>query len=402
MPSDFRTTATPHSRWIMVTACMAILGLSALTGCSRGTVTSVPSPQQPEPKKVAEIGRWSGIDVGSKGVKPITFTFVQMPDGWDFMTDTVIESKNTDLGTLTSDGRSFDADRLAATIKAVVEMDKTIQDKHKIPPERVRIAVSSGVLSRFTNAESAAAAKAQLSKAIEAAVGRAPTFIDERQEAEFAARAIISPVGREGRMVIDIGSGNTKLGWFTEAGFQNATLDSGTKAFRDKAAALAAEKKQSFTEAAAYLRDSILTQELRKKLATAPGVDKIKDVQLIGGAPWALTTFTHPGTTKEMRVVLSAADLDTFAKLVQLKPEVALKQIEASITDPAARETAIKEVERVQKVFTPEELQAAAELLRLTFKELKLDEPHKKVVFFQKGQYAWIAGYLMIEAKLPG
>jgi hypothetical protein len=56
-------------------------------------------------------------------------------------------------------------------------------------------------------------------------------------------------------------------------------------------------------------------------------------------------------------------------------------------------------VDGVQKVFTPDELKAAAEIVRAAFAEGRLGD--KKVVFFQKGQHAWIAGYLMEAAKLP-
>jgi hypothetical protein len=52
----------------------------------------------------------------------------------------------------------------------------------------------------------------------------------------------------------------------------------------------------------------------------------------------------------------------------------------------------------VQKVFTPDQLAAAAVLLKAVVVEARLAD--KSVVFFRKGQYAWIAGCLIEAAGL--
>jgi exopolyphosphatase/pppGpp-phosphohydrolase len=378
------------------------LALAALpAGCTAGSIAQPAAepaaPEEPAPVKAADVGKWAGIDVGSRGVKPIAIDFVNTTDGWDFTTDTSLESRNTDLGTLNDDNSGFDPNRRDAAVAAIAELEKALREKHKLPPERVRVVVSSGVFTRFKDKEKADTARLELTVAVEKAIGRAPDFINEFQEAELAARAIIGPAGRAGRMMIDVGSGNTKFGWYTDAGFQTFTLDSGTKAFRDAAVKQAEARKQPFAEAAEALRETALVVPLREKVGKAPGFDKVTDVQLIGGAPWALATFTHPGSGKELRVRLTAADIEAFAKLAKLKPEAAREAV-AALTEATAKAAGAKEIERVQKVFSPEELQAAAEILRATFAEGKLDA--RKVSFFQKGQFAWIAGYLMVAAKL--
>jgi exopolyphosphatase/pppGpp-phosphohydrolase len=381
--------------------------IGAFVGCTPSAADSappIPAPAPgpaeaaPTPPVGPQAGKWAGIDIGSRGVKPVVMEFTKTPAGWEFSADTTLESDNTDLGTLADGNQKFDAKRLEATVAAVAKQHKALRGKYSLPPDRVRVVVSSGVFTRFKDGAAAGAARRELVAALEKAVGSAPDFIDDRQEAELAARGTISPANRAGRMLIDIGSGNTKFGWYTAAGFQHLTLDSGSKAFRDAAARQASAKKQPFAEAAAELRESTLAAPLRQKGAKAEGFGKATDVQIIGGAAWAAATFAHPGTGSVARVPLAADDVEKFAELARLKPEEAREKALAGLPDPA-RAAGAKEVERVQKVFSPEELQAAAEILRAVYAEARLGD--KKVVFFQRGQHAWIAGYLMEAAKLP-
>jgi hypothetical protein len=372
----------------------ALLALLALVGCTPAPADPKPAePPKADAPKPGTADKWAGIEVGSKGVKPIVMGFTKSAEGWDFTADTTFESKNTDLGTLAEDNSGFDPQRVAATIAAVADLDKAIREKHQLPGDRVKVVFSSGVFTRFKDKEKAAAGRAQLTAAVEKAVGRAPDFITESQEAELAFRGIISPAGRTGRLLIDIGSGNARFGWYAGDAFKSFTVDAGTKLVRDAITKEAAAKKQSFAEAVPAVRKTLLDAPLAEKVKAAKGFDAVKDVFVIGGAAWALSTFTHPGTGDELRVPLTAADVEQFAELARHKPED-VRAKAAGVSDKAG-----KEVERVQKVFTPEDLQAAAEILRAFFAEAKLAD--RKVAFFQKGQYAWMAGYLMAAAKLP-
>jgi hypothetical protein len=149
-------------------------------------VASLP-PQRPD------AGTWAGIDVGAKGVKPVAMTFVRTAGGeWDFTADTSLESKNTDLGTPAAGDSGFDPGRLKATAEAVKELDEKLRKKYALPPERVKVVVSSGVFTRLRDPAVAAAARKELGAALTAATGRAPDFIDGRQEAELAARGTIA------------------------------------------------------------------------------------------------------------------------------------------------------------------------------------------------------------------
>lgn len=387
------------ARWAVLAAAAIAAGCAPTTAEPNAPVATPPSVPllAPEAPK-AGTEKWAGIEVGSRGVKPIVMGFTRTADGWDFTADTTFESKNTELGTLNDDNTALDPKRLDATIAAVAELDKAIRAKHALPAERVKVVFSSGVFTRFALKDRAAEARKVLAAAVEKAVGRAPDFITEQQEAELAVRGIVSPAGRAGRMLVDIGSGNMRFGWYSADAFESFTVDAGTKLVRDAGLKAAAAQKQEFAAVLPAIRKTLLDAPLAAKVKTANGFDKPKEVLLVGGAAWALTTFTHPGTTDQLTVPLIGADVETFARLAKAKPELARADVLTRVKSDRLR-AAGDEFDRVVKVFTPEDLQAAAEILRATFAEAKLAE--RKVLYFQKGQYAWIAGYLMAAAKLP-
>lgn len=388
------------ARWAVLAAVAIAAGCAPTAAEPNPPVATPPSVPllAPEPSKVG-TDKWAGIEVGSRGVKPIVMGFTKTADGWDFTADTTFESKNTELGTLNDENTALDPKRQDATIAAVRELDDAIRAKHALPAERVKVVFSSGVFTRFKDKANAEAARKQLTAAVEKAIGRAPDFITEQQEAELAVRGIVSPAGRAGRMLVDIGSGNMRFGWYNADAFESFTVDAGTKLVRDAGLKAAAAQKQEFAEVLPVLRKTLLDAPLAAKVKAAKGFDKPTEVLLIGGAAWALTTFTRPGTTDQTTVPLTEADVTTFAQLAKMKPELARADVLNRAKSGPVGDAAGKEFDRVVKVFTPEDLQAAAEILRAIFAEAKLAE--RKVLYFQKGQYAWIAGYLMTAAKLP-
>src|SRR5579883_2519737 len=391
---DRRFAATS---WVAILLLAGLAFLPVLVGCEPSPANApVTVAEAPPVAKPTTMEKWAGIDVGSKGVKPIVMGFTKTPSGWDFSADTTLESKNTDLGTLAENGK-FDPKNLANTVAAIAELEKAMREKHALPADRVHVVVSSGVFTRFQNKDAVEIARKELATAIEKAIGRAPDFINEQQEAEYAVRGIITPSARADRLLIDIGSGNTKFGWYIGDKFQSFTLNSGTKGFRDAVAKHAAANNLSFADALAQ-KDTILTKPLKEHVSKAEGFAKLTRIQIIGGAAWALATFTHPGSGAETNVDISAADVEKFASLAKLKPDEAREKALAVLTDPAMKAAGTKELTRVQKVFTPEELQAAAKIIQVIFVEAQLSE--KRVSFYQKGQYAWIAGDLMDKAKL--
>lgn len=348
-------------------------------------------------------GRFGGIEIGAKGVKPIVIDFQKTPSGYDFDVasndDKELKEANTDLGALRPDNnREFAPDRVDATVKAVGVFSRRMKEHYKLPPERVFVVVSSGVFSGFA-AEAVGPARTALTERLMAAEGgHKPAFVTTAQEVEYAARGMIAPDHRGRSLMIDIGSGNTKIGYFHPDGFKSFSVEFGTTRLQREATKRAEAAKRPYPEVLAELQETLVAKPLRVQLSADPGVLKLTEAHLVGGAAWAMANYSQPQKVRDTRVKLGPADVTRFAGLAMLSPGEARKQILAALTNAGLHDDAERELERVQKVFTPEQLAAGAAILQAVADECHLGD--KDVQFFRKGQYAWIAGYLTEAAGL--
>jgi len=359
-------------------------------------------PPAAAPENIAP-GRFGGIEIGAKGVKPIVIDFMKTPSGYDFAVassdDKDLKEANTDLGALRPDNnREFDPDRIDATVKVVGVFSRRMQDHYKLPPERVYVVVSSGVISGFA-ADAIGPARAALTERLMAGGGgHKPVFVATAQEAEYAARGTIAPDHRGQSLMIDIGSGNTKIGYFHPDGFKTFSVEFGTTRLQREVTKRAEAAKRPYTQVLAELQETLIAKPLRAQLSADPRVLKLSEAHLVGGAAWALANYTQPQNVREARVKVRPADVTRFTGLAGLSPVEARKQILADLTDAGLRGDAELELERVQKVFTPEQLAAGGAILQAVADECHFGD--KEVQFFRKGQYAWIAGYLTEAAGL--
>jgi len=349
-----------------------------------------------QPAAAVDPGPFGGIEVGAKGVKPIVIQFLKTATTYDFNVlsadDKELKETNTDLGTpAAGSDKEFDPARVEATAKAVEAYRRRMADHYKLPPERIAVVVSSGVFSGIADG-AAPAARAVLAEKLKG-TGPAVRFITTAQEGEYAAVAILSKERRTKAVVVDIGSGNMRVTRFDGAGFAVAGVEYGTGKLQRDAAKAAADAKRPYPEVLAEFARDKVAAPLRAKVAADPGM-KAAEADLVGGAAWAMTTLAQPARVADTRVKVGPADVARLAELATLPEAEAKAKALAGVADPAAA----AEVDKVQKVFKPEQLAAAAALLRAVFDECALGD--KPVTFFRKGQHAWIAGVLIEAAGL--
>jgi exopolyphosphatase/pppGpp-phosphohydrolase len=370
-----------------------VLLLAFISGCLPGLVLAdKPAESPPSPVKIG------GIEVGATGIKAAVVELTRRPDGGLDFEVVRREERNVSLGTLTPDGRAFTAKALADTREAVKELASEMEKKDGLKPGRIPVVGSSGIFSGFKgNEEAIRGAKAALRKEVEAA-GLLLDFVDVLDEARLGAVACIPAPQRGETLLVDIGGGNTKGGYFSKGAFVNFDVEYGTKTFYREAAKAAKKADGPFAEVAEKVGESVVVPKLKEELTRNPGLARTPRAALVGGIMWALATFTHPDKVGERRVEVTTADLERFQILVKdlaskATSKETLEKILAGVGDEKVRERATREIEAVRKVYAPDQLLAGAVLLRTVAKEIRFDT--KKQIVFYNAPQAWLVGWLM-------
>jgi exopolyphosphatase/pppGpp-phosphohydrolase len=336
-----------------------------------------------------------GIEIGAKGVKTIALDVTGDADNFDIkvlMTGT----ENTTLTAGLAEAGRFSPEALQATAEAVAKFANTLQQEHKVPTERIYVVGSSGLFSAIADKKDAIKSNQDaLSEAVQKASGLKMTFIDVTRESELSIDGIVPKKYSAVSILLDIGGGNTKGGFRDgDKGPVTFGIPYGSVSFSDAARKRPGEA--SYAEKASALRQEVVAPALRKAIEEKPALSKRERVYLSGGAIWAMTTFVHPGG-QEPHVSVTPEDIATYREMLAKAngdyPSPAL----SSLGDKE-RAAAEKEIERVKKTFTVEQLLAGAEILKALADEFHFKD--RKVYFARNGYIGWILAYV-IEKGAP-
>jgi hypothetical protein len=342
----------------------------------------------------AQTTYYGSIDLGSKGIKSALYSFVKEAEGrnarvlYDKTVNTALVSgmKGTQF---TPDGIHDAAD----TVKQLMEDMRAEAKKRKLASVEYYVVGSSGV----AKAEN----KDDLAAAVKTASGFEMSFVDAKQEAYFGARSSIPKVQLGKSMLVDIGSGNTKLGCLVGASdFYSREIPFGSVTGRN-----AGEKKSPQDIPAGI--DSVMLEEVspayKKESMNVPCLANRQRIYWIGGAAWATATFMHPERALSGYVVIYKRDVDTF--LSRLKDGTwNQKPLTFSFAGDVTKEqqAAIRlkaELERsgpkgVMNVFVREDLLSGVSIMKTV---LAASNPSAVVVFSRNGNY--IYGYALDKYK---
>jgi exopolyphosphatase/pppGpp-phosphohydrolase len=339
----------------------------------------------------AAAALYGGIEIGAKGVKAIALDVTSSAAGPEIkvlMTGT----QNTTLTAGLAASKKFSARALEDTAAAVTKLLNKMQKEHHIPRANIFVVGSSGLFSAISgDKEATDANRKALMAAIRSASGEPMSFVDVRREAELTINAVIPPRNASSSVLIDIGSGNTKGGYRSKDGrYVLFGIPYGSVTFSDCIA------KQPGTESSAdravAARRKVLTPALRKDLDGKMGLTERERIYLSGGATWALATYMHPGD-RTSYVPITRDDVARYCQLLQKTPGRHPTIDLSAIPDEAVRAAASKEIARVNKVFTPEQLLAGAEILKAL--TVEFDFSAKKVSFVRHAYIGWILAFVL-------
>jgi hypothetical protein len=339
----------------------------------------------------------AGIEVGSKGVK-LSILEKSVTDNGDFML-LKDSSVNTDFISFTS--ASYDA-----TLNAFAGLYNHVKDQWNILPEDIATLVSSGVkaqadklgkndhLQTFINAF-----KIKINEE-----GRQVEVISVLKESVLSHYGIIPDADRYNTFLIDIGSGNTKGGYFNgdTKEFTMFEIPSGTKSVTNLAEKNCGANCDflAFKNKVPRVVDSIENSEIIYAVNASGAFPASTTMALSGGIAWAVASLLYPENTAQHVTV-------TYKDIVRFR-EVLINRY-ADIPDtnrlmmkgmPAENLSRIRKVvSRVINVFDTKSLLAGSTLLLRIMRQFESPEGGKKFMLVKNGQTGWITGYILKKDK---
>lgn len=325
---------------------------------------------------------YGAIDLGSRGVKAFLYSFVREGEGPDARA-VFKDEVNTKLVSGAQEGRLTPAgiaEATSAVTRLMTEMKAEAQ-KRNLRDVEYYVVGSSGV-AQFPNHE-------ELKSSVDKAAGIAMTFVDARQEAYYGLLSGVPKTRRDASVLIDIGSGNTKLACIEGGEVQSAEVPFGSVTLRT------AGVKEDPDYQAGLTR--VIDQQVRPILSAQTGcVANRRRVYWIGGAAWATATYAHPETALWGFINISMKDTDSFLSQLrdnswlQRRPQFSF----ATDVNPAARQTIqtahLADRKRVSEVFSREDLLAGVSLMKAI---LQSHGPAPTVYFVRNGNYLF--GYAL-------
>ncbi len=360
----------------------------ALLGILWAAITPVTAQNNVTLKKIA------GIEVGSKGVKlTILERSLTDKDYFKVLKDSAINS----------DFSSFTAASFDATMNALTGLYDYTRKDWKVVPADIATVISSGV-------------KAQADK--NGKTGHLQTFIDafriktgeeERnvevisvlKESMLSHYGIISEENRYNTFLIDIGSGNTKGGYFNSdtKSFVMFQLPSGTKStttLTEKGCGTNCDFN-GFKNNVNTVVDSLEKKEIIYAVNASGAYPSSTTMAISGGIAWAVATLLNPEKSADQALEVSYKDVVRFREnLIKYNADIPDTN-KLVIKGMAAAEVSKirKQVQKIINVFDVKALLAGSTLMLRIMRQFEAANSSKKFRLIKNGQTGWITGYIL-------
>jgi len=338
---------------------------------------------------------YTGIEVGSKGVK---MSFVELGKNaqtngsFNILKDT---SVNTDF-------ISFSDPTFSATLNALYGLYTTAQGDYKIPSKRIFTAISSGVKMQAEKDEKSEWIK-RLIDSFRVKINdpaKEVAVIDVKQEALLSHLGIVPESRRYSTFLIDIGSGNTKGGYFPYGNtkdFYLFQLNWGTKSTSN-----AAEKRMEDDKSLSNYQKQltrILSQAENQDIVyavNASGAYPLSDyIAFSGGAAWAAANLMHPELVDNAVVPVTFDEVVKFYdKLYTNFSSISPENLSKVGVDDAEKAAIMKAAKTVHGVFDQKSLMGGIGLLMKIMRQFASVYETKQFYLVKNGQVGWISAYV--------
>ena len=226
--------------------------------------------------------------------------------------------------------------------------------------------------------------------------------IDPLQEARLSHLGIVPDSKRFSTFLIDIGSGNTKGGYFpydNTTDFKLFNLSWGTKSVANAAEKRCDEFDKTLANYSKQLYRVLVGAEEQEIIyaVNSSGAYNMNDyLAFSGGIAWATATLIRPESFGNSFVTVSWEDVQRFSETLykdyaSLSESVLVKTIRSDGID---KERAAREIKRVHSVFDQRSLMAGTGLLLKVMRQFKSIYETKQFYLVKNGQVGWISAYV--------
>ena len=348
------------------------------------------------PASYREEELYGGIDVGSKGVK---LSIIKMGKNAS-VTGSFVAVKDTSVNT---DFISFTPETFNATLHAIKNLYNYAKQTFNISPDKMFTVVSSGIKGQAEkeNKTDRIVALADSLRILLNEPNRIVPVIGAMDEAKLSHLGIVPESRRYNTFLIDIGSGNTKGGYFKNGNTKELKLfmlNWGTKTISN-----ATEKRLDDDKSITNYK-----KQLNRVLAGDPNNEIVYAVNesgaynmndnfaFSGGIAWAVATMLYPELADNSVVPLKFNDLAALnEKLATNYIAMTPAAIANTVTDKTIDKKGIEdEIARVQKVFDQKALMAGTSLLLNIVRQFEGTQEKKNFFLVKNGQVGWISAYV--------
>ena len=342
-------------------------------------------------KSVQGIGDlYAGIEVGAKGIKLSVIDVTLNKDrqyDYSLKLDTAI---NTDAASLSYQSEKESRD-------AIVKLMDIVLNRFHIVSKRTYIVISSGLKQELDKYEKVDYfANVIRPKDLDTTIKI--MYVTPEQESELSFTGIVPQKNKYNNNQLDVGSGNTKGGFFSkDKKFVPVTFSLGTKSFQRLVESKMQDQRnlELFSKTAEQLIRDSLIKVMIDELVTKPDFKSKDVIYLSGGIVWSISSLLHPHSSAVNNYTeLSGSDIEEFRQRI-ISDYKSLTQPDISfIQKPEDATVTEKNINRVVNTYDQKALLAGAIWLDELIKQINTINPDKKFIFPKYAYVGWISGYI--------
>ncbi len=338
---------------------------------------------------------YTGIEVGSKGVKMSVIEIgknAQSSGAFNILKDT---SVNTDF-------ISFSDPTFSATLNGFYGLYTTATNDYKIPGKRIFTVISSGVKMQAEKDNKTSWVN-NLIDSFRLKVNepeRQVEVVSVMQEAMLSHLGIVPNSRRYTTFLIDIGSGNTKGGFFPDGNTNNFKLfqlNWGTKSTSNETEKRCEEDKTlvNYNKQLARVLSAAENTDIVYSVNASGAYPLSDNVAISGGIAWSIATLLHPELIDNPIVSVSYSEVEKFnEKLYKNFSSLSAASLSETIANEEEKENVLKEASRVHKVFDQKSLMAGTGLLLKIMRQFESAFESKQFFLVKNGQVGWVSAYV--------